>query len=70
MEIYPGIKDKFAYFAVKLSLLGTVHRLVLAKTKKQDILWKIGLWDDLGFGQNWVKLRRDSKNLAAEIHTI
>ena len=34
MEIYPGIKDKFAYFAVKLSLLGTVHRLVLAKTGK------------------------------------
>ena len=42
MEIYPGIEDKFAYFAVKLSLLGTVHRLVLAKTKKMTFY----VWDD------------------------
>ena len=54
MEIYPGIKDKFAYFAVKLSLLGTVHGLVLAKTKKirHFIFGMIGLWDDLGFRKN------------------
>ena len=43
MEIYPGIKDKFAYFAVKLSLLGTVHRLVLAKTGKYKTFYKIGI---------------------------
>ena len=35
-NLYPGIEDKFAYFAVQLTLLSAMHCLVLAETGNEN----------------------------------